>query len=77
MTEQILGKSVNTDLKNIIHNLSDNWFQLNQVFFSTMSQAYTEYLRIMFKNNDSSGFFSSEKEKEVKSKLRQIFDKKI
>ena len=32
MTEQIFGKSVNTDLKDIIHNLSGNWIQLNQIF---------------------------------------------
>jgi hypothetical protein len=29
MTEQIFGKSVNKDLKDIIHNLSGNWILLN------------------------------------------------
>jgi class III poly(R)-hydroxyalkanoic acid synthase PhaC subunit len=77
MTEQILGRSGNSDLKAITHNLAGNWIQLNRIFFITMSKASAEYLRIMLKNKDSSGLSFSEKEKEVKSRLGQIFDKKF
>jgi hypothetical protein len=45
MTEQIFGKSVNTDLKDIIHNLSGNWIQLNQIFL-VLSSPESIYLAI-------------------------------
>src|SRR5215831_14826740 len=77
MTDQILGRSGNSDLKHITHNLSGNWIQLNQVFFSTMSEASAEYLRIMLRNKDFSELSFSEREKEAKNRLRQIFDKKF